>query len=526
MTPMFSTLLLLFLSESLAQDCVQEECCGSDGVTYPTPCDAPPGVSCVDSNRCAMMVINPGCCNRLQVRGNLFPNGTYVKNGIHNGRPVYRSQSGGRQMCIFFGRHWKIEACDWLQQGDGSQGFGWTEEQPNCPSEVGPQWHYYSWQGASNSLPVDRDIQVRCEGCPVNEPALGRSCSISSSVTCSYGNECCCGRCHPSFKSQCIDGRWSGYYTDACMRPDCPNPGGCSCNGHLHLNRGECGIQADCGRWCYVDEHNSCPDAKPSSWGAAYAWSCQACRNRGGLPSPPDQPDPSGHTYKGCVTEGAYINSGRNTPQGRALRSEGAADCARKCRGDRDCKAWSMRLNNNLCWLKTTSEGTTPNEDWIWGLPCYQGEEPECPMTDGAYINGGRNTEGGVSRSSRGQQDCARQCFEDLTCEAWTMRKDNNLCWLKTTSEGTTPSQNWVWGLPCSPGGGCVVTEEAYINGGRNTAGGRALRSEGRRDCARQCRDDSNCKAWTMRVDNNLCWLKTTREGTTRNQNWVWGLPC
>ena len=75
-------------------------------------------------------------------------------------------------------------------------------------------------------------------------------------------------------------------------------------------------------------------------------------------------------------------------------------------------------------------------------------------MTDGAYINGGRNTEGGVSRSSRGQQDCARQCFEDLTCEAWTMRKDNNLCWLKTTSEGTTPSQNWVWGLPCSPGGG------------------------------------------------------------------------
>ena len=50
---------------------------------------------------------------------------------------------------------------------------------------------------------------------------------------------------------------------------------------------------------CYVDEPNSCPDAKPSSWGASYAWSCQACRNRGGLPSPPDQPDPSGHTYKG-----------------------------------------------------------------------------------------------------------------------------------------------------------------------------------------------------------------------------------
>ena len=44
------------------------------------------------------------------------------------------------------------------------QGFGWTEEKPNCPSEVGPRWHYYSWQGAANSLPVDPDIQVRCEG--------------------------------------------------------------------------------------------------------------------------------------------------------------------------------------------------------------------------------------------------------------------------------------------------------------------------------------------------------------------------
>ena len=204
-----------------------------------------------------------------------------------------------------------------------------------------------------------------------------------------------------------------------------------------------------------MDDPNNCPDARPSSWGASYSWSCQACRNRGGLP-----------------------------------------------------------------------------------------EEPECPVTDGAYINQGRNTADGSSLRSRGETDCARKCYEDLTCEAWTMRKDNNLCWLKTTSEGTTPSRRWVWGLPCGPDGGeflifrnflvcklftcpgCEITEGTYINGGRNTKGGRALRTEGWRDCARRCRDDSTCKAWTMRLENNLCWLKTTSEGTTPNKNWVWGLPC
>jgi len=32
--------------------CAGVICCGSDGVTYPTPCDTPVGVSCVDYNEC------------------------------------------------------------------------------------------------------------------------------------------------------------------------------------------------------------------------------------------------------------------------------------------------------------------------------------------------------------------------------------------------------------------------------------------------------------------------------------------
>ena len=32
--------------------CPQVLCCGSDGVTYPTPCDLPEGVTCVSNNEC------------------------------------------------------------------------------------------------------------------------------------------------------------------------------------------------------------------------------------------------------------------------------------------------------------------------------------------------------------------------------------------------------------------------------------------------------------------------------------------
>ena len=43
---------------------------------------------------------------------------------------------------------------------------------------------------------------------------------------------------------------------------------------------------------CYVDEPNSCPDAKPSSWGAAYAWSCQV-NNYLGVPLMPGHARPA-----------------------------------------------------------------------------------------------------------------------------------------------------------------------------------------------------------------------------------------
>ena len=34
-----------------------------------------------------------------------------------------------------------------------------------------------------------------------------------------------------------------------------------------------------CGKWCYVNDGSTCYDARPSSYGAPYYWSCQARGN-------------------------------------------------------------------------------------------------------------------------------------------------------------------------------------------------------------------------------------------------------
>lgn len=51
------------VGDNSGQICAQVLCCGSDGVTYPTPCSAPAGVTCVDYNECPAIEPPPivGC---------------------------------------------------------------------------------------------------------------------------------------------------------------------------------------------------------------------------------------------------------------------------------------------------------------------------------------------------------------------------------------------------------------------------------------------------------------------------------
>merc|ERR1711974_561462 len=79
----------------------------------------------------------------------------------------------------------------------------------------------YEYQNAI----ANANANERHRACPWNRPALGSLCSVPASVSCSYGSECCCGKCHPSFIARCYlaNGRrsWGGSYSDACLRPSC-----------------------------------------------------------------------------------------------------------------------------------------------------------------------------------------------------------------------------------------------------------------------------------------------------------------
>jgi len=81
----------------------------------------------------------------------------------------------------------------------------------------------YGWMGFN----TDACMMPNCEkaACPKKEPTMGSPCSVSESVTCTYGRECCCGKCFPSFKASC-DGKygWSGFFTDACLNNKCFYP--------------------------------------------------------------------------------------------------------------------------------------------------------------------------------------------------------------------------------------------------------------------------------------------------------------
>ena len=50
---------------------------------------------------------------------------------------------------------------------------------------------------------------------------IGGKCNFPKNVECTEGEECCCGKCHPSLKASCDGGKWMGYHTDACFRPSC-----------------------------------------------------------------------------------------------------------------------------------------------------------------------------------------------------------------------------------------------------------------------------------------------------------------
>merc|ERR1712018_560562 len=50
----------------------------------------------------------------------------------------------------------------------------------------------------SNGMKAMVEVKAVCAECPAEQPEFGSACSLPEGVQCSYGEECCCGECHPN----------------------------------------------------------------------------------------------------------------------------------------------------------------------------------------------------------------------------------------------------------------------------------------------------------------------------------------
>ncbi len=70
-------------------------------------------------------------------------------------------------------------------------------------------------------VPDALDVPPEAAGCP---STIQPNSACTGTDTCSLGQECCCGQCHPSMVCTCDGAHWGCYETDACMIPpdSCP----------------------------------------------------------------------------------------------------------------------------------------------------------------------------------------------------------------------------------------------------------------------------------------------------------------
>src|SRR5262245_45806892 len=80
------------------------------------------------------------------------------------------------------------------------------DEQDPCPS----------------SYVCDKGVCVSPDvSCP-EQPPLDETIIAPEALSCSYGEECCCGKCYPKIMCTAQAGEEIGcFYTEACMNPSC-----------------------------------------------------------------------------------------------------------------------------------------------------------------------------------------------------------------------------------------------------------------------------------------------------------------
>lgn len=159
-------------------------------------------------------------------------------------------------------------------------------------------------------------IRAPSGGCPATPPGSGDACS--EGLRCEYGEECCCGACHPSLVYTCNAGVWIGLHTDACLGAgiSCPDAGAPSCPAEMPALGSPC----DHGLDCEYGQECCCGECHPSmvltcDQGAWLGLHTDAC-----LAAPQRCPDAGPST---CPTEMPALGS----PCSEGLRCEYGQEC-------------------------------------------------------------------------------------------------------------------------------------------------------------------------------------------------------
>merc|ERR1712142_1232094 len=161
--------------------------------------------------------------------------------------------------------------------------------------------------------------------------------------------------------------------------PSVPNPGvpdyfphhsprGCSCNGYMSGSYGQCKTPSPSRGcyFCYVNNPNTCMDARRSSQAVMYSWSCQACANRY---FPQDYPGKGCRPIKGLKVISRF--NGR-----RRVRNH--HNCFAYCQQIRTsgrCNAWSYDYRTRICYIyrNPVCYKATPFQGWWSGSVCFGG---------------------------------------------------------------------------------------------------------------------------------------------------------
>jgi hypothetical protein len=143
---------------------------------------------------------------------------------------------------------------------------------------------------------------------------------------------------------------------------------------------------------------------------------------------------------------------------GQQFQAASKEDCVQPCLDHPDCNVFTYIWNN--CYLKKSGIGKQFNLKGVSGN-CLQDETVESVLQGSCTMQAGIDFEGNdiaYNLPSGDAAGCGRLCLNAATCTAYTFVW--NLCYLKTSSAGATPSSAGAVSGECSTAAAPVVGDE------------------------------------------------------------------